>query len=150
MVQISSGNIKSNEAHILKFIKERTEKGFWCEDVKQYRHYTTLVELEDHMTAKQSTITSRVSSLEDIGVIYPKGTVTKNNGPNGENISYSCFYYEPRPQIQEENSNKRKNKKFRRVVDHLIDNYSDKLDRKTIEGLKKDLSLSYSSQTKLF
>jgi hypothetical protein len=153
MFQIRSGNLSTNQLHVLNFIKKRTELGQSSVDEEgktRWLHYTIMPELEQLLVAKQSSVTSVVSLLEDTGIIYKKGTVKKENIKTGISRSYSCFYFEPREHYQNINAEKRSLEKFIKNVDILFKEHKDRLSEKTISELKKDLSRSSVTQKKIF
>ena len=81
-IQVATGQLNSNKALLMDYIKRATENGRGVD----------MISLEDTFTLKQSTITSVVSQLEDDGLIYSFGTREKMN-TKGCNYTYSLFRF---------------------------------------------------------
>lgn len=133
--QIESGKLLSNSAYILQYIKLASEKGRGVD----------MLSLEGYFDMKQSTITSRVSDLEDKGLIYTSGTRKKING-NGKEYSYSLFYYEANEFKQAENRQKRHFMKFEQIVTRLQKEFPELMSK----ALKIELNNSLNFQMDLF
>ena len=88
--QIATGKIRTNEAKILNFIIE------W--------DGSNLVTMRDRLNMPHQTLTSRLSCLEDLGVIYKSGTINKG--------SHSQWMFEPDEIKQEQNAIDREKRMF--------------------------------------
>ena len=128
--QIDTGALSTNASLILKYIQQFDTQSEGID----------MIMLEAHCQLKQSTVTSRVSYLEDLGVIYSKGTRTIENY-NGDKFTYSLFFAEYDPLKQEINRDKRELMKFKRAVKGLMKNFPNRIDDSLMEKLKNTLTI---------
>jgi len=128
--QIDSGKLNTNASLILEYIQKN--------DTQEEGIDMTM--LEDYCQLKQSTITSRMSYLEDLGVIYSDGTRKVKNA-NGYEFTYSLFFAEYDPLKQEINRDKRELMKFRRTVKGLMKNFPNRIDESLMEKLKNAIQI---------
>ena len=128
--QIDTGALSTNASLILSYIQRNDTQ----------KEGIDMTMLEGWSNLKQSTITSRVSYLEDLGVIYSKGT-RKVKNLNGETYSYSLFFAEYEPLKQEINRDKRELMKFRRTVKGLMKNFPNRIDESLMEKLKNAIQI---------
>ena len=135
--QLKSGKMKTNEAFILEFIRIATEKSRGADKLS--------IESAFESTMVQSTVTSRLSVLEDTGMIFRHGTRKKKNN-SSEQYEYTLFWYESNPLKQLLNKQKRHHEKFKRIVERLQHEFPDKMS----QGLKNELTLSLNFQMDLF
>lgn len=91
--QIDSGNITSNEAKILEHFILLEKRG----------ESDILPNLHQKFYMSKSTIVARLSSLEDMGVIYKTGEVKETQDSIQRKKYYSFYKYEPDPLKQETN-----------------------------------------------
>ena len=75
--QIISGNFKNTNVRVLHYVKQNG--------------MSTIDDLRQDLNIAHQTLTSAVSHLEDLGVLYKMG-VTRTKG-----ISYSIYTYEANP-----------------------------------------------------
>jgi len=99
--QINSGDIETNGAYILKLIK--TNKA------------NSLPEMLELLKLKQSTITSRLSVLTELGLIYVSDETIWND------TKYSFYSFEPDEFKQAENRQRIREEKFKRLLNNLKD-----------------------------
>lgn len=135
--QINSGKMKTNEGFIIQYIMLATQKGRGADKIS--------IETAFESTMVQSTVTSRISFLEDTGMIFRSGTRKKRNSFKQE-YEYTLFWYEPNPLKQALNKRKRQHKKFKMIVERLQCDFSDKMS----QTLKNELALSLNFQMDLF
>ena len=88
--QIATGKIRTNEAKILNFIIERNG--------------SNLIHMRSLLNIPHQTLTSRLSSLEDYGIIYKGGII--NNG------KHSQWLFEPNEEKQRLNALSREKRMF--------------------------------------
>ena len=112
--QIATGQIKTNEAKILNFIIQRNGGN--------------LIDMRSLIPMQHQTLTSRISVLEDFGILYKSGTI--NNG------NHSVWSYEPDEQKQSENSMKRQRQMFNIWRKQGILKYDKFMNAEMIEFLK--------------
>jgi len=100
--QINSGKLKSNRAYILNYIKDEAKIG------------TDLTQLLNVFLMKQSTITSQLSTLTELGLIYVDGE------RHVKKTLYSIYYFEPDEFKQADNRKRVKAKKFKRLIENAL------------------------------
>lgn len=128
--QINTGKFITNASMILDYIRQN-------DDTFQGIDLTML---EKFYNLKQSTITSKISYLEDLGVIYSNGTRKVKNA-NGDEFTYSLFFAEYDPLKQEINRDNRELMKFRRTVKGLMKNFPNRIDDSLMSKLENALNI---------
>lgn len=131
--QQESGKLKTDKDYILKWIELRTDGG----------DGTTILDLEMCLTMKMSTITARLSDLEDAGAIYKNGEEDVKVG--SDTYKYSKYYFEPNEIKRADNRQKVKAAKYKLRVEGLIKTFPDFISPQ----LKSMLEDSLSMQTTL-
>lgn len=103
---------------------------------------TTILDLEVCLTIKMSTITARLSDLEDDGLIYKKGEETVQMGK--DKYKYSKYYFEPDEMNQQENRQKVKSLKYQKTVKSLLDRFPEFINKRLEFHLQDSLNLQTS------
>ena len=127
-MQIETGKLETDAAHILNFIKNRTVK----------EEGTCLVDLENTYTFRVATIVARLSGLEDKGLIFKKGTqdIIQYKGTiDQRTVKYTNYYHEPNEFAQSRRRDEIKNIKMRQTAKSLLTRFGGMLS----ENLKQEL-----------
>lgn len=123
--QIETGQMETDAAYILDFIKKRTRNGVG----------TTLLELQANFTMAVSTIVARLSGLEDLGLIYINGKKTYEKPVVTKKRTFSLYYFEPNEFVQSKNRDDVKKRKISKAAKSLLNRFKDDLN----ETLKEEL-----------
>lgn len=103
--QIWSGNLKNNTAKVLAHIIK--ENGSYVEKMR------------NELNMPHQTLTSRISQLEDMGVIYVANIV------RGEKRNFSFYQYEPLGFMRDIRKEKKRELKFDLLKKRLVRDFSD-------------------------
>jgi DNA-binding MarR family transcriptional regulator len=108
--QIESGQLKTNNAKILdKFVLN--PEGL------------TVYDLRIHLGMAHQTLTSRISDLEDMGVIFAYKTVERT--VDGKARKYTLYKYSKDSVRQMQNALLRRETKFNSIIKRLENEYQD-------------------------
>lgn len=108
MNQINSGKLKTNTAKILDSIIKNEPVGI----------STHQLEKEYYDEMKQSTVTSRLSNLTDLGLIYVSGE------RKIDETLYSVYKYETNTFLQKQRANLRKEQKLKGILQRVIKEFN--------------------------
>lgn len=112
--QIESGKILNNEQKIIKFLRERGGS-----DIETMRSLLFM---------KHQTLTSRLSVLEDYGVVYNAGTCKGGK--------YTFYKFEPNELNRESNRQERQKKAFNNWVKKGLTQFQNRLTISALDELK--------------
>lgn len=118
--QIESGQLRTDRAIILNYIKKNTEK----------KKPTTVLDLRNRLMIPHQTMTARLTGLEDLGVIYKDGEIKVRD------TNYCCFYFEPCTLKRFENIKKIRTEKFEKWI-KKANEFEDLIGRNKMNLLKK-------------
>ena len=112
--QIESGQTLANEAKIIKFMRGRQT--------------SDIEEMKSLLNIKHQTLTSRVSNLEDLGILTKVGKCKMDK--------FSEYQYVGDALKREFYSEQRKRTKCQKIISNLLTNYSDILRDATVAELE--------------
>ena len=133
-VQLESGKLKTDEAYVLSYIKSNTEKG----------KGTCLIDMEERFAFKTATIVARLSGLEDKGLIFKDGTVSRavwKNTINQQQVKYTQYYYEPNEFVQNKRRDDVRHIKMKQAARSLYNRFQDKLSMNLKDELIKIITI---------
>ena len=125
--QIDSGQLESDAATILNYIKEQTK----------LNRGTSLDMLTKMYMMPTSTTVARLCGLEDLGLIFKNGIIEFKDRDKGRNRTFSLYYYEPNEFIQSHNRDKVRKEKIYKAAKSLYSRFKGDLSPTLQEELLK-------------
>lgn len=110
LAQIESGQLKTNNAKTLDYIISKPE-GATIQDMRMY------------LGLKHQTLTSRISDLVDMGLIYAAGVSRLESA--GKAVSYTVYRYEPNKDAQKARAYEVKRGKYENLKKRLETDFAE-------------------------